>query len=142
MEKSIKNYFADLNIMLYNLLNFHWNVTGGLFKTLHELYQEYYEFIFRNIDQLAEILKSNNIYPLTTLSEINELSSLKTLESRDYTARETLETVKKQFEYLIEEAKSLVSLADQKGYLTLSDFFGQQITFFSKQLYFLHQFLK
>ena len=82
------------------------------------------------------------MYPLTTLSEINELASLKTLESRDYSARETLETVRKQFEFLNKEANRLGNLAGQKGDLILGDFFTQQNSFFNKQLYFLQQFLK
>ena len=43
-ELSLKKYFADLNVLLYITLNFHWNVTGGLFLTLHEQYNKQYNF--------------------------------------------------------------------------------------------------
>lgn len=141
-ELSLKKYFADLNVLLYITLNFHWNVTGGLFLTLHELYNKQYNFIFTSIDQLAEILKRKNIYPLTTFNDINELSNIKTIESRDYTARESLEYLVKLFELLNKEAIKLGNQAEKEVKLTLADFFTQQSNFFNKQLYFLQQFLK
>lgn len=141
-ELSLKKYFADLNVLLYITLNFHWNVTGGLFLTLHELYNKQYNFIFTSIDQLAEILKRKNIYPLTTFNDINELSNIKTMESRDYTARESLEYLVKLFELLNKEAIKLGNQAEKEVKLTLADFFTQQSNFFNKQLYFLQQFLK
>lgn len=141
-ELSLKKYFADLNVLLYITLNFHWNVTGGLFLTLHELYNKQYNFIFTSIDQLAEILKRKNIYPLTTFNDINELSNIKTMESRDYTARESLEYLVKLFELFNKEAIKLGNQAEKEVKLTLADFFTQQSNFFNKQLYFLQQFLK
>ncbi len=139
-EKSLKKYFADLNTMLHNVLNFHWNVTGGLFLTLHELYEEQYDFLFDSIDQLAEIFKGMGIYPLTDLPEIYDLADIKTMESKDYTARETIKYEIEQFELLNEKAYKLGNMYEDA--LSLVDYFTDQTNFFSKQLYFLRQFLK
>ncbi|QVK19226.1 DNA starvation/stationary phase protection protein [Mycoplasmatota bacterium] len=141
-EKNLKKYFADLNTVLYNILNFHWNVTGGLFITLHRLYQEQYEFLFDSIDQLAEIFKAKGIYPLTCLREIYDLADIKTMESKDYTARETIESEIEQFELLNKKSISLADAANEEGDLTLVDYFTDQSNFFNKQLYFLRQFIK
>lgn len=141
-EKSLKTYFADLNTVIHNVLNFHWNVTGGLFITLHRLYEEQYEFLFNSIDQLAEILKGKGIFPLTCLREIYDLADIKTMESKDYTARETIESEIEQFELMNKKAHTLGEIANEEGDLSLVDFFTNQTNFYNKQLYFLRQFIK
>jgi len=141
-EKSLKKYFADLNTVIHNVLNFHWNVTGGLFLTLHQLYEEQYNFLFTSIDQLAVIFKGMGMYPLTCLREIYELADIKTMDSKDYAARETIEYEIEQFELMNKKANKLGKMAEEAGALTLVDFFTNQTNFFSKQLYFLRQFLK
>lgn len=142
MEESIKKYFANLNTLLYNVLNYHWNVTGGLFLTLHRLYNEQYDFIFNSIDELAEIQKGKDQFPLTCMKTILDTADIKTMESRDYSARETIELLINQFELMNKLALEYGKVADEKGDLTLVDYFTKQSAFFSKQLYFLRQFLK
>lgn len=141
-EKNLKKYFANLNTVLHNVLNFHWNVTGGLFLTLHQLYNEQYDFIFTSIDQLAEIFKGKGIYPPTCIKVIYDLADIKTMDSKDYSARETIEYEIQQFELMNKLAHELGEDANKNEDLTLVDFFTDQANFFNKQLYFLRQFLK
>ncbi len=141
-EKKLIKYFSNLNTLIHNVLNFHWNVTGGLFLTLHQLYNEQYNFIFESIDQLAEILKMKGIYPPTCIKEIYELADIKTMESKDYSARETIEYEIEQFEQMNKLAYELGEIANKEDQLSLVDFFTNQTNFFNKQLYFLRQLLK
>ena len=135
-------YFANMNTILYNLFNFHWNVTGGLFLTLHKLYQEQYEIMFLEIDRFAELLKTKDIYPLTCLQEIYEAASIKTMESKDWPAKKTLQILMEQYIHMNQLAIECAKVAEEKGELAFMDFFTEQSEFFGKYLYFFRQFLK
>lgn len=48
MENSVKNLnclLADLNVFYRKLQNYHWNVKGKDFFTMHEKLEEYYDEI-------------------------------------------------------------------------------------------------
>ncbi len=141
-ENSLNRYYANLNTIMYNLLNFHWNVTGGLFLTLHQLYQDEAQFLFNSILQLAETIKGEELYPLTCLHLIYDAADIKTMESKDYTARETIENSIHQFASMKKLALELNKLANDANSYSLMDFLTHQITYFNKQLYLLRQFLK
>jgi starvation-inducible DNA-binding protein len=59
-----KKLLKDLHIILANnyalylkTQNYHWNVTGQEFKTLHLLFQEQYEAMALSIDEVAERIR-------------------------------------------------------------------------------------
>ena len=57
MEKLVKNLnclLADLNVFYRKLQNYHWNVKGKDFFTMHEKLEEYYDEINEQIDEVAE----------------------------------------------------------------------------------------
>ena len=131
-----------MNILMYNALNFHWNVSGGLFLTLHKLYQDVYEFFFEEIDHVAELMKGRGINPPVDYKQILELSDLKLLESRDYNARETIEIMQKQFDTMLKMANKHGKMAEEQGDLVLVDFYTEIANFLDKHIYFFRQFLK
>ena len=64
MEILVKNLnclLSDLNVFYRKLQNYHWNVKGKDFFTMHVKLEEYYDEINEQIDELAEhILMLNN----------------------------------------------------------------------------------
>lgn len=142
MKVDIKRYFANINTLLYNVFNYHWNVSGGLFLTLHKLYNEQYDFIFKQIDRLGEIQKAKGMYPCTCLPKIEEAADIKTMESKDYPAKKTIEMLIEQFSLMNDLAVEYGTIAEGEGDLVLVDFFTDESDFYSKQLYFLRQFIK
>ncbi len=131
-----------MHILMHNTLNFHWNVTGGLFLTLHELYQTQYEFLFEHIDLLSELMKGRNILPPITPVEIANLADLESYESKDYIARETLEVLIKQYQVMQDLTTKLGTSYGEQNDLALEDFFIGMSKFFGKYIYFFRQFLK
>ncbi|MDF2699297.1 MAG: Ferritin Dps family protein [Haloplasmataceae bacterium] len=142
MEDNLKKYMANLHVLIHNALNFHWNVTGGLFLTLHELFQHQYDFFFKQIDILAELMKGRNMLPPITLPEIENLADLELFESKDYTARDTLEIQLKQFQFMLDLSNKLSTFYGEQHDLALEDFFIDMSKFLGKHLYFLRQILK
>ena len=48
--KKLNVYLADLNVMYRKVQNYHWNVDGRNFFTIHAKLEEYYDEINENID--------------------------------------------------------------------------------------------
>jgi starvation-inducible DNA-binding protein len=56
--KKLEKVLADSYVLMLKTQNFHWNVTGANFKSLHELFGEQYNELFTVIDELAERIRA------------------------------------------------------------------------------------
>lgn len=57
--KKLKEIQADTYLLLLKTHNFHWNVSGPNFQSLHNLFESQYIELFAAVDVLAERLKSS-----------------------------------------------------------------------------------
>ncbi len=102
----------DLQATLYELTDeyyavhqLHWNVTGPLFISLHELYQEFYEAIAQKMDEVAErklaldraadnrpaaVAQNANLSPATPAGFTTDKESLDILSARHLQLTERL----------------------------------------------------
>jgi starvation-inducible DNA-binding protein len=68
---------ADLQVLYAKTRNYHWNVVGEHFHSLHELFEEQYEQLAEAIDQVAERSRQMGAPALGTLKEFLDHASLK-----------------------------------------------------------------
>jgi len=78
-----KNTSASLNILLSNeyglftkTLNYHWNVVGPRFHSLHELFESQYKDLLDVMDDVAERVRILGENPFGTVSKLNETMEL------------------------------------------------------------------
>ena len=78
-----KNSAAILNMLLSDeylfltkLLKYHWNVTGPYFGSLHKLFDDQYNEVFKMVDAIAERVRSIGHKPFGTLQEFSQNSRL------------------------------------------------------------------
>ncbi len=74
---SLKRLLADSYVLYLKTQNYHWNVTGSNFKSLHDLFQIQYEDLAIAIDDIAERIRSLGEYAPGSFSEYNDLASIK-----------------------------------------------------------------
>ncbi len=60
--------------------NFHWNVTGPLFHSLHEMFEEQYTDLAEAVDELAERIRALGSPSPGTYKEFAQLSSVTEVE--------------------------------------------------------------
>lgn len=72
----IEKILADTFIIYVRTLNFHWNVVGPYFPQLHKLFEEQYNDLAKNLDRLAERLRSLGFAAPATLTQFLKLTSL------------------------------------------------------------------
>jgi starvation-inducible DNA-binding protein len=100
--------------------NFHWNVTGMAFGSLHELFQEIYEDHFEAQDDLAERVKSLEGHAEGRYSEFLKRSGVKEHDGHA-SAQQMVELLKKDQEMLSATLRALAAKADEHGDVVTND---------------------
>lgn len=68
---------ADTYLLLVKTKKFHWDVVGPQFMTLHKLWEEHYETLTENVDEIAERIRTLGGYPVGTMEGFLQMCSLK-----------------------------------------------------------------
>lgn len=110
----LNKQIADWNILFVKLHNYHWYVKGPNFFTLHTKFEEFYNEASLHIDELAERVLIIGGKPLATMREYLDTSSLKEA-NKNITADEMVQDITKDYNYLIEELKDGMEIAESEN---------------------------
>ncbi|MGF9906370.1 Dps family protein [Brevibacillus porteri] len=103
---------ANWTVLYTKLHNFHWNVKGPHFFTLHAKFEELYNEAAANLDSLAERVLSIGGKPVATLAACLNTASISEAEGSE-TAEQMVETIARDFSILVDELKLAMETADQ-----------------------------
>lgn len=67
---------ADTYTLALKTQNYHWNVTGTEFYSLHKLFEEQYESLYDAVDVLAERIRALNSPAPGSFAEFSKLTSV------------------------------------------------------------------
>ena len=67
---------ANLNVIYVKTRNYHWNITGPRFHTLHLFLEEQYKELSEAADEVAERIRTLGAFSLGTMAEFTEKSVL------------------------------------------------------------------
>lgn len=73
----LNRLLADTFALYLKTHNFHWNVTGPMFNTLHIMFEEQYTELWNATDVIAERVRSLGLPAIGTFTEYNKFSSIK-----------------------------------------------------------------
>lgn len=76
IAQGIKKMLADSYCLMLMTQNYHWNVQGMNFRTIHLMTEENYTNLFAAVDELAERIRSLGFKAPGTLKEFNSLTSI------------------------------------------------------------------
>lgn len=68
---------ADTYTLYLKTHNYHWNVTGPMFRSLHLMFEEQYNELAGAVDMIAERIRALGFLAPATYSEFIEMSSIK-----------------------------------------------------------------
>lgn len=91
---------ANLHVHYQKLRNFHWNVVGSDFFELHAVFEEEYDQVKLQIDEVAERIRVFGMTPYSTLKDYLEVSDIKEVGT-DLPSDKMVEEVLKDFEILL-----------------------------------------
>src|SRR3954471_8518619 len=77
IAQGLSRLLADTYTLYLKTHNFHWNVTGPMFQTLHLMFETQYTELALAVDLIAERIRSLGFPAPGTYSEYAKLSSIK-----------------------------------------------------------------
>ena len=77
ISKALSNVLADSFVLYLKTHNYHWNVTGPMFQTLHIMFMDQYTELWNALDAIAERIRSLGSQAPGSFSEFSKLSSMK-----------------------------------------------------------------
>ncbi|AQS39477.1 DNA-binding ferritin-like protein (oxidative damage protectant) [Shewanella psychrophila] len=146
-EQDRKEITAGLNQVLadtYSLYlkthSFHWNVTGPMFTSLHQLFEEQYTELATAVDLIAERVRALGARALGSYSAYAALTGIK--EDHGITdANEMLRELLKGQEVIIRNIRSLYPLINHANDEATADLLTQRIQTHEKTAWMLRSLL-
>ena len=74
---TLNKLLADEHVLYIKTRNYHWNVVGPRFHTLHTFLEEQYDQLAELIDEVAENVRQFGGFAAGTMSEFTQLTRLK-----------------------------------------------------------------
>ena len=140
VAKSLNSYLADLNLLYVKLHNLHWNIEGSSFFQLHSVFEEYYEGIAKTLDEVAERMRILGHRPAASMKEYLNLSTLKELESKGFSAQESVDILEADFLNMLNQSRDILSLAEDADDHGTSELMSGIILEYEKALWMIKSF--
>ncbi len=140
--KLLQQYLSNLAVLTVKLHNVHWNVVGRNFMRIHNFTEELYDQTFEDYDEVAELLKTKNEMPLSTMAEYLENATIKEVKAKDFSIIESLEIVKNDLETMRSLATDIRNTADEEGDFETVAMFEDYVAHYSKNIWFVNSMLK
>ena len=142
MEEIVKNlntFLSDLAVFYRKLQNYHWNIKGPHFFTLHEKLENYYDEINEQIDVIAEHILMLGYEPLGTMKDYLATTSIKEAKNEKVNDGIVIENLVEDYTILLQEANKIKKLADDKEAYATSSLIDDNISNYMKNLWMLKQ---
>ena len=139
----VNRQIANLGVGYIKFHNLHWNVVGGQFKPVHEYLEVLYDSFSDSLDEVAEVLRMKDEYPVASLKGFLELSQIKEIEeSKDIHYEKVLKIVLDDLSVIKNQAKIVRNLAIEDDIIVLIDSMEGIISNIDKELWFIRSMLK
>jgi len=137
----LSRVLADTYTLYLKTHNFHWNVTGPMFQTLHLMFETQYTELALAVDLIAERIRSLGFPAPGTYKQYAELSSIKE-EQGIPKAQEMIRLLVEGQEAVVRTARSLYATAEAANDEATADLLTQRIQLHEKTAWMLRSLLE
>ncbi len=132
---------ADTYTLYLKTHNFHWNVTGPMFQTLHLLFQTQYNETWLAVDLLAERIRALGFPAPGSYKEFAALTEIKE-HSGVPNAREMIRQLVEGQETVVRTARSILPITEAAGDQPTADLLTQRMTVHEQNAWMLRSLLE
>jgi starvation-inducible DNA-binding protein len=136
IAEELAHFLADTYLLYLKTQNFHWNVRGPAFYSLHKMFEEQYVELAQATDELAERMRALGSIAPATFSEFLKLTSL-TEDRGDLKAEEMIKKLVKDHEMLAVHALHILEKAQKVQDEATVDLLIQRIAIHQKTAWML-----
>src|SRR5690554_4274581 len=112
VAEGLKHLLADSYTLYLQTHNFHWNVYGPQFRTLHLMFEEHYTELAQAVDDIAERIRTLGVAAPGTYKEFAKLSSISEVEGVPDPA-EMLDILTKGHEQVVKTCRDVLKVAQE-----------------------------
>lgn len=136
----LSTLLADSYTLYMKTQNYHWNVTGPAFSTLHELFENQYTHLATSVDEIAERIRILGVRAPGSYKEFSELTSIKE-DSSIPGAQEMIQNLLVGHEEIVNTSKGILPILEggnDEGTLAIV---GSRIEYHEKTAWILRSML-
>jgi len=139
--ESLSTVLADAYVLYLKTHNFHWNVTGPMFSSLHVMFEEQYTEQWNALDEIAERIRALGHFAPATSGRYAELSNIKE-EPNVLSAKDMIRQLVDGNEIITRTLREGVKVADELDDFPTADLLTTRMEIHEKNAWMLRSFLE
>jgi starvation-inducible DNA-binding protein len=137
----LSHLLADSYTLYLKTHNFHWNVTGPMFNTLHVMFMDQYTELWNSLDLIAERIRALGFPAPGTYREFVKLTVIKESEGVP-SATEMIKQLVSGQEAVIKTARSIFAVVNKASDEPTADLLTQRLQIHEKNAWMLRSLLE
>ena len=137
----LSRLLADSYTLYLQTHNFHWNVTGPMFQTLHVMFETHYTELALAVDVIAERIRALGMHAPGTYGDFVRLSSIKEVPGVPK-AKEMIQLLVLGHEAVVRTARSIFPVVETAADEASADLLTQRIQLHEKTAWMLRSLLE
>lgn len=137
----LSRLLADTYTLYLKTHNYHWNVTGPMFNTLHLMFETQYNELALAVDEIAERIRALGFPAPGTYKEFQKLTSMAEPEGVP-NAQEMIRLLVQGQEAVVKTARSIAPIADKASDEPTLDLLTQRMQVHEKTAWMLRSLLE
>lgn len=142
IAKGLSQLLADTYTLYLTTHNFHWNVTGPMFNTLHTMFMQQYTELWTAVDPLAERIRSLGHVAPGSYAQFGKLATVPDAPAHPPRAMEMVRILVQGHEAVARTARSIFPLADRAGDEPTADLLTQRLSVHEQTAWMLRSLLE
>ncbi|MBI3309093.1 MAG: DNA starvation/stationary phase protection protein [Candidatus Melainabacteria bacterium] len=138
----LSKLLADTYTLYLKTHNFHWNVTGPLFNTLHLMFEGQYNELALAVDLIAERIRALGFPSPGTYADFAKMSSISEEPGKVPTAEDMIKLLVEGNETVIKTARSIFPAAEKVSDESTADLLTQRMQIHEKTAWMLRSMLE
>ncbi|MBA2409059.1 MAG: DNA starvation/stationary phase protection protein [Gammaproteobacteria bacterium] len=141
IAEGLARVLADSYTLYLKTHNFHWNVKGPMFTTLHTLFEQEYTDLALAVDEIAERIRALGYSAPGSYKQFAELTTIEE-ETRVPQAEEMIRQLVVGQESVIATMRAIFPVADEAGDEATTDLLTQRMRVHEKSAWMLRSHLE
>jgi len=138
---ALSRLLADSYTLYLKTHNYHWNVTGPMFNTLHTMFETEYTELALAVDEIAERIRAVGARAPGSYREFSELSSVQE-DSNTTDAKQMIANLVADQKVVVESARRVIEAAEAIGDQASADLGVRRIEVHEKNAWMLRSHLE
>ena len=142
ISDGLSHLLADTYTLYLTTHNFHWNITGPMFNSLHTMFMDQYTELWNAVDPVAERIRSLGHVAPGSYGQFARLTSLPDVPAEPPKALDMVRILADGHEAVARTARSLFALVGEAADEPTADLLTQRLTVHEQTAWMLRSLLE